>query len=220
MRPAGDRRRVVLLHGLWMPGASMHWLSQQLRAAGFAPEIFSYHSVADGPDQAVSRLAALLQAEGEADIVAHSLGGLIALHALCEAPRLPVARVVCLGSPLNGSGAAAGMLRWAPAASLLGRSAALLRDGLVRDGVHCWHGRARVGVVAGCVRHGLGALFAGFEGDHDGTVAVDETRLAGLSDHVVVDASHSGLLFSEAAATQAIAFLRDGRFDHREAATR
>lgn len=109
------RRRVILLHGLWMPGASMHWLSLQLRGAGFAPEILSYRSVADGPDLAIERLAARLQAEGEADIVAHSLGGLVALQALCEQPHLPVARVVCLGSPLNGSGAAAGMMRSPPA---------------------------------------------------------------------------------------------------------
>ena len=206
-------RRVILLHGLWMPGASMHWLSLQIRDAGFAPEIFSYHSVADGPDLAVPRLVALLQAEGEADIVAHSLGGLIALQALCEVPGLPVARVVCLGSPLGGSGAAAGMLRWAPTAPLLGRSAKLLQEGLLdENGAHCWSGRARVGMVAGRVRHGLGALFAGFDGEHDGTVAVLETQLEGLADHVVVDASHSGLLFSADAAAQAIAFLRTGHF--------
>jgi hypothetical protein len=62
------------------------------------------------------------------------------------------------------------------------------------------------------VPHGLGALFAGFADDHDGTVAVDETRLPGLADHAVIDASHSGLLFSAAAAEQAGAFLREGRF--------
>ena len=202
-------RRVILLHGLWMPGAAMHWLSLQLRAAGFAPEVFSYHSVADGPDLAVPRLVELVRSGGEADIVAHSLGGLIALQALCDVPELPVGRVVCLGSPLTGSGAAAGILRWSPTAPLLGRSA-----GLLRGGVGCWRGRAQVGVVAGRVPHGLGALFAGFDGDHDGTVAVVETRLEGITDHVVVDSSHSGLLFSAEAAAQAIAFLRDGHFSH------
>lgn len=202
-----DARRVVLLHGLWMPGASMHWLSLQLREAGFASEIFGYYSVADGPDLAVPRLAALVEARGGADIVAHSLGGLIALQALREVPGLPVSRVVCLGSPLTGSGAAAGMLRWSPTAPLLGRSAGLLREGVGR-----WNGRAEVGVVAGCVPHGLGALFAGFDGDHDGTVAVVETRLEGITDHVVVECSHSGLLFSPEAAAQATAFLREGRF--------
>lgn len=208
------RRRVVLLPGLWMPGASMHWLSLQLRAAGFAPEVFTYRSVADGPDLAVPRLAELLQDAGGADIVAHSLGGLIALQALCEAPGLPVARVVCLGSPLNGSAAAAGMLRWGPSAALLGRSAHLLQNGVRPGGGHCWEGRAQVGVVAGCVPHGLGALLAGFEGEHDGTVAVVETRLDGIADHVVVEASHSGLLFSAEAAAQAVHFLREGRFRH------
>ena len=202
-------RRVILLHGLWMPGAAMHWLAAHLRAEGFAPEVFSYHSVADGPDTAVPRLVELIEAGEGADIVAHSLGGLIALQALCESPGLPVARVVCLGSPLAGSGAATGMLRWAPAAALLGRSAALLRTG-----IDCWEGRAQVGVIAGRVPHGLGALFAGFDGEHDGTVAIAETRLPGLADHVVVDASHSGLLFSAQAAEQATAFLRDGHFRH------
>ena len=45
-------------------------------------------------------------------------------------------------------------------------------------------------------------------------MAVEETRLAGVKDHVVVDASHSGLLFSPEAAGQAVAFLRDGAFGH------
>jgi pimeloyl-ACP methyl ester carboxylesterase len=202
-------RRVILLHGLWMPGAAMHWLAAHLKAEGFEPETFSYHSVADGPDTAVPRLVELLDAGEGADIVAHSLGGLIALQALCESPGLPVARVVCLGSPLTGSGAVTGMLRWAPAAALLGRSAALLRTG-----ISCWEGKAQVGVIAGRVPHGLGALFAGFDGEHDGTVAIAETQLPGLADHVVVDASHSGLLFSAEAAAQAAAFLRDGHFLH------
>lgn len=206
-------RQVVLLHGLWMPGASMQWFASKLSAAGFAPQIFAYHGVAEGPETAVPRLVALL-AEGDTDIVAHSLGGLIALQALCESPQLTVRRVVCLGSPLTGSGAASGMLRWGPAAAMFGRSATLLRQG-----VECWRGRAEVGVIAGRVPHGLGALFAGFDGEHDGTVAVAETQLPGLIDHIVVDASHSGLLFSAEAGEQAIAFLRDGRFRRKELST-
>lgn len=199
-------RRVVLLHGLWMPGASMQWFASKLSAAGFDTEIFAYHSVADGPDTAVPRLVEML-GDTPSDIVAHSLGGLIALQALCDAPSLQVGRVVCLGSPLTGSGAATGMLRWAPAAAMLGRSASLLQNGLT-----CWEGRAEVGVIAGCVPHGLGALLAGFDGEHDGTVAIEETRLPGVSDHVVVEASHSGLLFSAEAVEQTVAFLRSGRF--------
>ena len=199
-------RRVILLHGLWMPGASMQWFASKLTAAGFAPEIFAYHGVTDAPDTAVQRLAARLD-EADADIVAHSLGGLIALQAVCESKYRPGRRVVCLGSPLNGSGAVSGILRWGPAAAMFGRSATLLQQG-----VHCWEGGADVGVIAGRVPHGLGALFAGFDGEHDGTVAVTETRLSGITDHIVIDASHSGLLFSLDAEAQTIAFLQGGQF--------
>ena len=93
---------------------------------------------------------------------------------------------------------------------MLFRSSATLLQG----GFPCWQGRAEVGVIAGSVPHGLGALFAGFHEAHDGTVAVSETRLEGVADHVEVAASHSGLLFSTEAARHAIAFLRDGRFEH------
>jgi len=44
-------RTVLLLHGLWMPGLAMHWIAGKLQAAGFATEVFSYSSVADGPDR-------------------------------------------------------------------------------------------------------------------------------------------------------------------------
>ena len=205
------KRRVLLLHGLWMPGMAMAWLASRLQAAGFEAETFSYYSVADGPDRAVPRLIERI-GEGEVDIVAHSLGGLIALQALCDAPGLRVGRVVCLGSPLAGSGAASGMLHWPVSAWLLGRSATLLRSGLPG-----WMGGAQLGIVAGRVPHGLGAFFGHFDGEHDGTVAVAETHLAGEADHVVIDASHSGLLWSPEAARQAICFLRDGRFAHEPA---
>ena len=198
--------RVVLLHGLWMPGMAMHWLAARLRAAGLATEVFAYPSIAGGPEQAVPRLVDVLR-RGPAHVVAHSLGGMVALQALCEEPALDVPRMVCLGSPLKGSGAAASLRQWPLFQLMLGRSA-----GMLQSGFPCWQGRTELGMVAGRVPHGLGALFAHFSDEHDGTVAVAETRRDGLADHVVVPASHSGLLFSDEAAAQAVAFLREGRF--------
>lgn len=198
--------RVVLLHGLWMPGMAMQWLAARLRAAGFATEVFAYPSIAGGPEQAVPRLVEVLR-RAPANIVAHSLGGMVALQALCEEPALDVPRMVCLGSPLKGSGAAASLRQWPLFQLMLGRSA-----GMLQSGFPCWQGRTELGMVAGRVPHGIGALFAHFSAEHDGTVAVAETRLDGLADHVVVPASHSGLLFSDEAAAQAVAFLREGRF--------
>src|SRR3546814_4338254 len=74
-------RRVVLLHGIWMDGATMQWVGARLSAAGFAAEILGYHSIVGGPDEAVSRLDEQLRGGGESENVGHSIGGLVARQA-------------------------------------------------------------------------------------------------------------------------------------------
>lgn len=201
-------RRVVLVHGIWNMRVWLQPLASRLRAAGFEPEIFPYASVFGGSEPAIARLCDRL-AHAPCGVVGHSLGGLIALEALRAQPQLPVARVVCLGSPLHGSGAAKAMAARGWSAPILGRNAPLLQRGLTR-----WDGAAQVGMVAGCVPRGLGRLFTRMDGESDGTVTVAETRLPGLADHCIVAASHSGLVLSPEAATQAAHFLEHGRFVH------
>lgn len=197
---------VLLLHGIWNARAWVGPLAWRLRARGFSVDTFGYSSVFGGPDVAVPQLLERLKDSGPVSLVGHSLGGLVALEALRQQPDLPVSRVVCLGSPLRGSGTARSLAEhgWSLA---LGRSSELLLDGLP-----AWEGRARVGLIAGSVPHGLGSLLGAIGEASDGTVALDETQLPGLADHCVVPASHSGLVFSPEAARQTAAFLRDGHF--------
>ena len=49
---------------------------------------------------------------------------------------------------------------------------------------------------------------------NDGIVAVAETVIPGERDRIILPVSHSGMLVSRAVATQAAAFLRNGKFDH------
>lgn len=199
--------RVILVPGLWLPSVSMAWHAGQLREAGFAPELFDYSAVAGGPDAAVAALRERLQEP--ADIIAHSLGGLVSMRTLEQCPELPVKRLVCMGSPLCGSSAATGLARNRLTAAAMGRSAELLRQGCKP-----WRGKTQVGMIAGNVAFGLGWFFSDHGGDSDGTVAVAETCLPGLADQVLVPASHSGLLMSSDAARQAIWFLGHGTFIH------
>jgi len=48
---------------------------------------------------------------------------------------------------------------------------------------------------------------------HDGTVAVWETRIPGLTEHLVVPVSHTGLVFSQVVADHTANFLENGRFE-------
>lgn len=201
--------RVVLVHGLLNADWWLRPLAAKLRAEGFETALFGYSSVFDGPERAVPKLLERLRREPADALVGHSLGGLIALDALRQAPELAVSRVVCLGSPLCGSRTARTIAARPWIRPLLGRSAPMLASGMAE-----WRGQAQVGVVAGDVARGVGRLFARFDGGSDGTVGLEETRLPGVADHCTVHSSHTGLVFSPAAVRQAAHFLRHGRFEH------
>ncbi len=200
---------IILLHGLWMRSFTMTMLRRRLERAGYTVHLFDYASVMHDPDLSVAEL--LKRARGlrgeTVHFVGHSLGGLLALRALKQARDLPVGRVVCLGSPLRGSQVARSVARLPGGSLLVGKSADVLRDGLQR-----WDGRHAVGAIAGRLPIGLGFVLGPLGSPNDGTVSVAETRLPGLADHCVVPATHLGLVFSDEAANQTVAFLRTERF--------
>jgi pimeloyl-ACP methyl ester carboxylesterase len=195
-----------------MRGFALAMLHRRLMEAGFRVHRFDYLSVAATQQRILDRLQLRmtgLAAEADAvHLVGHSLGGLLALRVCRETAGLPPGRIVCLGSPLLGSAAARGFANWGRGGEvLLGHNRALLEQGFER-----WDGPREVGMIAGRTPLGLGSVLGHLEGDHDGTVAVQETRLPGLTDHCVVEANHTGLLFSVDAAQRVARFLHHGRF--------
>ncbi|CAM5243105.1 esterase/lipase family protein [Rhodanobacter lindaniclasticus] len=206
------RQHIILLHGLWMRGFALSMLHHRLMEAGFRVHRFDYLSVAASEQRILDRLheriAGLADEADTVHLVGHSLGGLLALRVCGEDEPLPPGRVVCLGSPLRGSAAARGLARWGRGGELLlGHNRQLLEQGFER-----WDGAREVGMIAGRMPVGLGAVLGHLQGEHDGTVAVAETRLPGLADHCVVESSHTSLLFSPEVARRVACFLRDGRF--------
>lgn len=202
---------MVLIHGLWVNGMDMSLLRHRLSNRGFAPAQFSYHSIGDTPRANAVALNAFVAELGAPAVhfVAHSLGGLVLRHLFHEYPGQPPGRVVTLGTPHAISSAARSLSRWLPGRLMLGRSV----DGGLLGGAPSWDGKRELGSLAGTIPIGLGMVLPGIPAPNDGTVAVEETRLRGMADHLVLPVSHFGMLFSRRVAYQVGYFLRQGRFD-------
>ncbi len=207
---------VVCLHGWWMPTHEVAMVRNRLaKVHGFDARLFGYPSILRTLDESAHSLIDYLKSlnADPVHLVGHSLGGIVALRALTLAPDLPAGRVVCLGSPLRGSKAAQSLHRFSLGRLLLGRA---LPDATLRQSTEAWATavvmQRDVGVVAGRSSTGMGRFFARFDESNDGTVAVAETRLGGITDHIVLDVSHTGMVFSRRVADQAAHFLAAGQF--------
>ena len=202
----------IFLHGLWGHGIELGVLRRRLEAAtGVRTVTFSYPTVRGGLKENVRRLLEFVRGQraDQLHFVAHSLGGLVVLDALGVTNDLPPGRAVLLGSPLQGSCAAEGMGRKLPfGRAMLGTA----YHDMVTSTPRQWSGPRDVGIIAGSMRLGLGRLFVDPKAESDGTVLVCETQLPGAKDHIVVRASHSGMLFSTQVATQTVHFLEHGSF--------
>ncbi|HEX9206624.1 MAG TPA: alpha/beta fold hydrolase [Steroidobacteraceae bacterium] len=218
MSPVSQREPVVLVHGLWMNGLEFGVLRQRLQARhGFEVHVFAYPSMHGDAGEIAEELAQFAgQCAGDAErvhLVGHSLGGAIVFRAVEQGLRSRPGNAVVMGSPLNGSRAAAGAARFAMLRPLLGPH---VINELAEARGRRWSGGGprALGAIAGTRRLGMGQFFASrFDADdNDGTIAVVETVIPGLDDHVVLPHSHIGMLFATDVADQVAHFLRLGRF--------
>lgn len=174
-------------------------------------KFFSYPSVKGSMVNHVRRLIEFARAQqtNELHFIGHSLGSLVILRALQVTDDLPPGRAVLLGPPCQGSRAARGVARLPFGRVILGPT---IHEECLDHSPREWSGRRDVGIIAGSLGMGLGRLVATLDSDHDGTVLVEETKLPGAKDHIVLNTSHTAMLFSPDVAQQALAFLRTGAF--------
>jgi len=205
----------VVVHGLWMTGVEGGLLRHRLETErGIPTTLFQYGTFGAGFGANADRLRDFLD-EVDAErvhLVGHSTGGLMALVALERRPFDRPGRVVCLGSPLRGSIAADRL------ATLGGELGAMIlgptgREGLLGQVLTRYEGDRDVGVIAGTTAVGAGMILGLLPEPNDGTIAVIETQLPGIRDHLTLPVTHTGLLVSPEVAAQTAYFLRHGRFD-------
>lgn len=203
-------KTIVLVHGLWVNGMDMSLLRQRLRSAGYDTRQFSYNSVYYNPLENAVQLNAFVKRLDSPVIhfVCHSLGGLVVRHLFYEYPDQRPGRVVTLGTPHKPSSAAKRFSSFFAGEWMLGKS---IDKGLLGK-VPPWDNSHELGSIAGTFRLGLGMIVPGIPTPNDGTVAVKETRLNGMKEHLIINASHFGLLLSRQASEATISFLEMGSF--------
>lgn len=188
----------------------MTLLRTRLRKSGYHCKQFCYATVRKTPLKNAMDLNAYIDEIDSPTVhfVCHSLGGLVIRHLFHEYPHQRPGRIVTLGTPHKPSSAAKQFSRFALSRMALGKSIVKGLSGNVPP----WRGSHELGVIAGTLRFGAGMLLPGIPKPSDGTVAVAETRLEGMKDHITLTATHVGLVLSRTAAKQTVYFLQKGQF--------
>lgn len=193
----------------------MRYLGRQLQKSGFQVHYTYYQSVLKTPAENARHIHQKISKLGlkNLHIVAHSLGGIIIMHLFDQFNDIPDGRVVMLGSPVKGSIIAQKIQKWPLISPLIARS---MQGALSGEDIPAWNTHRDWGMIAGTRNQGLGLIIGGLPSKSDGTVMLEETQHPGQNQHISVNSSHTGLLFSREVAQLTTNFLNTGKF-HPEA---
>jgi pimeloyl-ACP methyl ester carboxylesterase len=210
---------VILLHGLCRSSSSMHAMERALTAAGYQVWNIDYPSrtntVAGLSESVLAPAIRDCENAGATRIhfVGHSLGGILVRDYLARHSLSNAGRVVMLGPPNQGSEIVDKLGSWwlfrkinGPAGGELGTAPDSTPNRIGPPNVS-------VGVIAGNRSiNWINSLL--IPGSDDGKVSVERTKLAGMTDHIVLRATHPYLMKNKAAIKQTLHFLREGKFEH------
>jgi len=212
-----DKGRVVLLHGLMRTNRSMNRVERALEQAGYRVSNFGYPSTS----RPIIEIAGLLdkqviELEGSGEpinFVTHSMGGIVLRYYLAHYRVKHLGRVVMIAPPNRGSIMAAYMKSWPPYRWFFGEAGQEIARGPESVTIDLPVPVCELGIIAGSIGNGKG-LNPIIPGDDDGTVGVDETRVKGMTDFIIVRGQHSLLLLKKEVIRNVVHFLDTGRFIH------
>src|ERR1035437_5267657 len=215
---AENQEYVILLHGFCSTSRSMVPMKRALSESGYQVLNMDYPSrtgsIEKLSDDAIGGSVSDCQRHGAVAIpfVTYSLGGILGRSYLTRHTIPNLGRVVMLGPPNQGSEVAAKLGSFWVFKKINGPAGSEL--GTDKNSTPNQFGPANfcAGVIAGnrSINWINSRLIPGCD---DGKVSVERTRLAGMTDHIVVRAAHPFLMRNRTVIRQTIHFLRTGQFE-------
>ena len=215
--PVRSEECVVFLHGLARTADSMEKVAATFEESGYAVANINYPS----RFFEIEKLAPLAVEAGLAEcpagsiinFVTHSLGGILVRYYLEQNDISNLGRVLMFAPPNKGS-AVVDSLRHFPGFGLINGPAGY-QLGTGEDSVPLMLGPVNyeVGVIAGTKTFNP-ILSQYLENPDDGKISVENTKVAGMTDFLVLHHSHPFIMKSSDAIDQAFAFIQNGKFEH------
>jgi len=215
---AGDPSEcVVLLHGLNRSWRAMQPMAESLREAGFTTANVDYPSQA-GSVEVLAPLAVDTGLEEcrragaeRIHFVTHSIGGILLRYWHQENPIPDLGRVVMLAPPNQGSEVIDITRNWPTSGLFAGEAGMQL--GTDANSIPAQLGPVdfELGIIAGTST--INPMMSVMLPDpDDGKVSVENTKVDGMDDFLVVGNSHYFIINSETVQRNTAAFLRFGSF--------
>ena len=219
-QPDSTNEHVVLLHGLSRSYLSMARIDQNLRNRGYEVSNIDYPSLSmtieELVDGSVKDVVESISAEcSKIHFITHSMGGLLVRHYLKEYPLDRIGRVVMLSPPNQGSKLADHFSNnpiYMPLYERINGPAGL-QLGTDPDSLPSRLGPVdfELGVISGT--RSVSPYLSSLIGEaNDGKVAVENTKVEGMKDMLLVPTNHTFMMQEPAVIEQAIYFIQHGVF--------
>ncbi|MBB4234986.1 pimeloyl-ACP methyl ester carboxylesterase [Rhizobium esperanzae] len=151
--------------------------------------------------------------EGRVHFVGYSMGGLIIRAFLRNDRPANLGRVIMVGTPNNGSQVADFLKDWPLYRTFYGPAGQQLITDQTAMTELFGTVDYELGIIAGNrTIDPVSSLIIGRRVPNDGKVSVESTRLDGAAAHIVIPANHTFLPVNRTMWSQALSFLKDGRF--------